>query len=258
MLEAVEPPVGHAQHSRLQPRQQRLEDLPLAGPVWPQVGAQDRVRGALHQHHTLRLRVAGMAGAAAWVAEMRHVVSLVRQLEGAAVNGYQPQAGIERVGVRLSVGHGHTASLDQFTHRRRADLAAQAADRGLGHPRRLGSAGRPSQTLRHGGEHFLIRGLRVQAQSHAVVRPRYRRETAHPLRIAAVCIKDSIHHLCRHHPRKQAGAQKVCQPCSSPQHRLGSRHDHLRFCDGTHFASKFSIRTVLRPDPTFARPAHHW
>ena len=134
VLETVEPPVGQAQHSRLQPGQERLKQLPLVNAKGPQVGAQDRVRGALNHNHTSRLRVAGVAGAAARVAEMRRVVSLARQLEG-AVNGDEPQAGIERVGVRLGIGHGHTAALDQFTHRRRADLAAQAG--GVSRSRRI-------------------------------------------------------------------------------------------------------------------------
>src|ERR1019366_10318972 len=72
VLESIETPVGHAQHARLESRQQVNAELPLAGAVRPEVGAQNCMRGALDQHGASGLRVtrvASHAGAAAGVAE---------------------------------------------------------------------------------------------------------------------------------------------------------------------------------------------
>jgi hypothetical protein len=58
VLEAIETPVGQAQHAGLQAGQQRPAQFPLAAAVLAEVGAQHGVRGALGDDHATRLRVA--------------------------------------------------------------------------------------------------------------------------------------------------------------------------------------------------------
>jgi hypothetical protein len=57
VLEAIETPVGQAQHAGLQAGQQRPAQFPLAAAVLAEVGAQQGVRGALGDDDATRLRV---------------------------------------------------------------------------------------------------------------------------------------------------------------------------------------------------------
>lgn len=137
---------------------------------------------------------------------MLHVVDLVRQFEVAAVQGYQAQTTKEGLLMVSGVGQRDTAALHEIRKRCRADLAAHAADRGLGHPRGLSGAGRPRQPLRDGGKHLLVGGLRVQTQRHAVVHAGHGREAAQALRVAPVRIQYGVHLFGGNHPRQETGA----------------------------------------------------
>jgi len=208
LLEAVESPVGHAQHAWLQPRQQLGAQRPLASAKGPEVGTQDRVRGAFDQHDAACLRVAGMpgqAGAAAGVAKDLGVVRLVRQIEAAAVDRHQSQAGVERLGMVCDLGQGHAAAPDQFAQRRRSDAAAQSTDGGLAHQRRLGRPAGPRQPLRDDGEDLFVRRLRVQAQRHAVVDTGHGGKAPDALAIAAMLVEYGMHDVGGNHTSQQAG-----------------------------------------------------
>ena len=229
--------VNFTKHSRTQSRQQRLGEFAFAGSVRPQVGTQDDVRGALDQHRATSLRVAGVAGhagSAAGVAESLRVVGFVGKLERGAVDGHQPQAGIERLRVVLRVGQGNTAARNQVAQRCRADPTAQPTDGGLAYRRRLGRSAGPGQALGDNGKHLFVRRLGIQTQGHAVVHPGHRGETAYALTVAAVLVEHGMHRVGRHHPGQQAGRQEVTQPGSSAQCRLGSCHTPARveFCHG--------------------------
>lgn len=136
-----------------------------------------------------------------------------------------------RKGVRRiprSVGHRHATSTDQLLQRHSADLGAAHTDGCLRDPGRLRGTCSPGQSLADCGEDLLVGGFRVQAQCHAVLEADHGWKASHALRVAMVCVQDVVHHLRRHHPSQQAGAQVVGEPSARSQNCLGSNHRVLR------------------------------
>jgi hypothetical protein len=249
VLEAIEAPVGQAQHAGLQAGQQWLAQFPLAAAVLAEVGAKHGVRGALGDDHATRLRVACRTLPPARPAEGLLDVGLVGQLEGAAVDRHQAQPAIERRRVDLRIGQRHTAALHQVGQRLRADARAQQADGDLAHASGLRRARVPRQPLRYGREHRLVSGLGIQAERHHVVHPGHRRKRSDAPAVAAVRIEHLVHDLRRHHARHEAGAQVVRQPRPRAEPRLGSSHEPSPWEDGAALWPKYIKLTVLRPNP---------
>ena len=179
---------------------------------------------------------------------MLDVVVLVGQLEVAAVDGYQAQARVEGLRMAGRLSHGQAAALHELSQRGCTNAAAQAADGGLGHSRRLGCTGSPSQALGHGGENLLVGGFRVQAQRHAVVGAGNGRKAPQSLGVAAVGIQNGMHHLGGYHARQQAGAQVVGQSGARSQCSLGSCHCTLRRCGGV------IVREIALSEQYWVRP----